>query len=334
MNEHPPSIPADPIPLEDAYHFEGPDAGGLFTATFCAFNTLVTLSGYGAKSTCRTAFAEAHDVCRVYERLFSRTLPHSDIARINEAHGAEVVVDARTYDLLDQAIFYCEHSEGAFDVTIGPLVALWDFKRDVVPDEHDLEAAAAHVSWRALKLRREREEDSGTGARFYARLTDPLAALDAGGIAKGWIADALVSLISSSGMQGIVVNLGGNVAVWGNKPTGKPWRVGIRDPRDPKALLGAVPLACGSAVTSGTYERGFTRDGVRYHHILSPQTGMPAQTDIAGVTVIADRSIDAEGFSTTLLALGKKRACELARRHPKITQVIFTDDEGHVSTLY
>lgn len=333
MELHPSENPVDPIPLEEDYAFSGPNEHGAYAATFYAFNTVITLSGYGSEHTCRTAFEEARDACRVYERLFSRTLPHSDIARINGADGSEVPIDPRTYDLLTQALHYCAHSEGAFDITIGPLVSLWDFKRGIMPSAHDLAQAACHVNWRSLKL----WQEEGERPLFFAQLTDPRATLDAGGIAKGWIADALVSLMSTSGMRGFIVNLGGNVAVSGTKPTGEPWRVGIRDPRnphDPSALLGAVPLRRGSAVTSGTYERGFTREGVRYHHILSPKTGMPAQTDIAGVTVIAEKSIDAEGFSTTLLALGKERASKLARQHPEITQVVFADDEGYISMLY
>ena len=171
--------------------------------------------------------------------------------------------------------------------------------------------------------------------RFFARLADARAAVDVGGIAKGWIADELTALLAARGLAGFVVNLGGNVAVGGAKPDGTPWRVGIRDPRDPHdpaALLGAVPLASGSAVTSGVYERSFTTaDGRFCHHILDPRTGRPAATDVAGVTVVADRSLDAEGFSTTLLALGLERGLALARRHAEIRQAFFVGFDGQVT---
>ena len=156
--------------------------------------------------------------------------------------------------------------------------------------------------------------------------------MDAGGIAKGWIADALVAAMEAHGLSGIIVNLGGNVAVSGTKPTGDPWRVGIRDPRDPSQLIGAVPLVAGSAVTSGVYERCFTApDGTFYHHILDPRTGRPVETDVAGVTVICEKSIDAEGFSTTLLALGLERGLALARRHPEILQAFFIAPDGTIT---
>ncbi|MEC4294949.1 FAD:protein FMN transferase [Adlercreutzia shanghongiae] len=292
---------------------------------FLAFNTVIDIEAYGDKATCTAAFEEARSLCRLYERLLSRTLPHSDIARINNAQGAATEIDPLTYDLLSKALVYCAESEGVFDITVGPAVRLWNFHEGVVPDADELAEAVRHVDWRGLKLW------EAEGGRF-AQLADPQAAVDAGGIAKGWIADALVAAMEARGLAGIIVNLGGNVAVSGAKPTGEPWRVGIRDPREPSQLIGAVPLAGGSAVTSGVYERCFTApDGTFYHHILGPHTGMPVETDVAGVTVICEKSIDAEGFSTTLLALGLKRGLALACRRPEISQAFFIDAAGTIT---
>ena len=112
------------------------------------------------------------------------------------------------------------------------------------------------------------------------------------------------------------MNLGGNVVAHGEKPDRVPWRIGLQDPRDKEGVVGAVAVHDASAVTSGVYERCFERDGTFYHHILDPETGLPAQTDTAGATVIARRSLDAEGYSTTLLALGIERGIAFARSHP------------------
>ena len=315
----------DPIPdeqfLETHDAAEGKPAG----VRFLAFNTVIDIEAYGETAACQAAFEEARALCRRYERLFSRTLPHSDIARINSAHGQPVAIDPLTYDLLSKAIAYCAESEGAFDITVGPAVRLWNFHEGTVPDDGALAEAVRHVDWRALKLWEE-------GGACFAQLADPDAAVDAGGIAKGWIADALVAAMEAHGLSGTIVNLGGNVAVSGTKPTGDPWRVGIRDPRDPSQLIGAVPLVAGSAVTSGVYERCFTApDGTFYHHILDPRTGRPVETDVAGVTVICEASTDAEGFSTTLLALGLKRGLALARRHPEILQAFFIAPDGTIT---
>ncbi len=318
--------PIDPIPSEGYREMRAAEGGKPAGVRFLAFNTVVDIEAFGDDKACRAAFDEAVALCRIYERLFSRTLPHSDVARINDAGGEPVRIDARTYDLLARALHYCAESEGVFDITVGPAVRLWNFHEGHVADSYDLARAVQHVNWRNIEL----WKDEGHSCR--ARLADPQAAVDAGGIAKGWIADALIDALGAYGFSGIIVNLGGNVAVTGAKPTGEPWRVGIRDPREPSRLIGAVPIARGSAVTSGTYERCFTApDGTFYHHILDPRTGMPAKTDAAGVTVICEKSIDAEGFSTTLLALGHKRGIALAQQHPEILQAFFIDANGKVT---
>lgn len=314
----------DAIDLEEVFEVDKLGEGGPVRARLFAFNTFVALDAYGRDDVCRRALVAARDACRDYERLFSRTLPCSDIARANAAQGEAVEVDPRTFDLLERALHYCSESNGVFDVTVGPLVRLWDFRRGTIADERALADAVQHVGWRGVELSRE-------GNRRFVRMKDPRAALDLGGIAKGWIADALCDLLASFGLSSFIVNLGGNVAVRGEKPTGGPWRIGIRDPRDPNALVGAVPLDEGSAVTSGTYERAFHHEGRLYHHVLDPCTGMPVATDAAGVTVVSNRSIDAEGFSTTLLALGIERGCAFARDHEEIAQAYFVDNEGRVT---
>ncbi len=344
----------DPIPSESFFEFTAPDRSKPATAHFLAFNTVIELQAYGNAAEARAAFEEARSACRTYERLFSRTLPHSDISRINNAGGRPVAIDERTFDLLQKAVGYCAASEGTFDITVGPLVRLWDFHRGRKADPSMLAYAAKHVHWQNLKLWKEDaavaapdSEQLGYGANaaerqaggeplppptFWAQLADPQAAVDVGGIAKGWIADALMEGLQRHGLAGIIVNLGGNVLVSGTKPDGSSWRVGVRDPRNPAELLGAVPLVRGSAVTSGVYERCFTdSEGRFYHHILSPLTGQPVDTDVAGVTVVCEKSIDAEGFSTTLLALGTERGRALVERHPEIAQAFFVDAEGTIT---
>ncbi len=330
--------PLDPIPDESFAQFREAADGKPASVRFLAFNTVVDVEAYGEPEACKAAFLEAIRLCRSYERLFSRTLPHSDISRINGAAGQPVAVDPLTYDLVSKALRYCEQGEGAFDITVGPLVRLWDFHAGKVADAAALAEAARHVNWRNVELWQEPAAEQGEkadGGTCLVRMADPQAMLDVGGIAKGWIADALVEALEPYGFGGLIVNLGGNVAVHGSKPSGEPWRVGVRDPRNPEQLIGAVPLANGSAVTSGIYERTFTgSDGRTYHHILNPRTGMPADTDVAGVTLLAERSIDAEGFSTTLLALGTERGIALVHRHPEIDQAFFVDRDGLITPAW
>ena len=385
----------DPLPLEDEFRFHGPDETSRCDAMFYAFNTVVTLQAFANETARRRGFAQTLHACRKFERLFSRTLPHSDIARLNDAHGAWVDVSRETFELLAASKRYCEESDGVFDITMGAAVRLWDFHAGAIPNDAELAAALQHVDWRAIELEHApaQEEDweesapvahaearagedeahagrkadspsedaraangqtrengaatacggtndgerSGTGQpRYRARLDDAAASVDVGGTAKGYIADALGDILLEEGVASFVVNLGGNVLTHGTKPDGKPWMIGLQDPRASREsgkVLGAVPLENASAVTSGTYERLFEKDGKTYHHILDPKTGFPAETNLAGATVIARTSLDAEGYSTTLLALGKERAAAFVQNHPAIMAAYLVDPQGRITAV-
>lgn len=295
---------------------------------FRAFDTLCAITAYGpvprAREACRAAVAR----CRIFEGLFSRTLASSDIGRLNAAQGRPVAIDPRTAQVLTAALGYCQAGKGAFDITVGPYCKLWDFKRGIVPAPDQLAAAAPHVDWRHLSVRREK-----TG--WVAQLRDPRAQVDLGGIAKGWIADELGELMMGMGLQGALADLGGNILARGSKPDGSPWRIAVRRPPGlpPQAAVPVVTLQEGSVVTSGTYERGFTKGPVRYHHILDPRTGHPVSTPAASATAVCRRSIDAEGFSTTLLALGPDGSGAVAAEHPELLQALFILDDGSVRAL-
>ncbi len=302
-----------------------PSAAGASIA-FPAFDTGCTITAYGEPAAMQEALQAARDACREFEGLFSRTLPTSDIGRLNAAAGVAVEMDPRTFGLLQAACGYCAASEGAFDITVGALSDLWDFKEGRIPSSEVRTQAAAHVGWQRLELQR---DDAG---RCLARLADGDARVDLGGIAKGWIADELGEALLQAGATGAVLNLGGNVLVRGSKPDGSPWRIGIRNPlvQGSRASRYSVRLRSGSVVTSGIYERSFMGDGVCYHHILDPKTGMPVPCEAVSASVVAERSIDAEGYSTTLLALGPKRARGFLRRHPEIIQAVFILQDGIV----
>ncbi|WP_418863713.1 FAD:protein FMN transferase [Slackia exigua] len=314
----------DIIPREEDWRFKeasADDPHRYHEANFYAFNTIVTFKASGDRNAVEAAFLAGRDACRTYERLFSRFLPHSDIARINESRGASVVIARDTYDVLAHSLRYCELSEGMLDITMGSVTRLWDFHRGIIPDQESLDEAVAHVGWQKLKLL------DGDDV-CIATLSDPEASIDVGGTAKGWIADRLIDLMTSQGLEHLFVNLGGNVAVHGGRPDGTPFRIGVKDPRDASQILGAVSIANGSVVTSGLYERMFEKDGRRFAHILNPQTGMPVETDVEGVTVVGPRSVDCEGFSTTLCALGIEYGMDYARSRPEITTAVFIDRDN------
>lgn len=316
----------DAIPCEDYCQTTGPSETGMWVHRFLAFNTIVTLQAFGRSQLVLAAFDAAREQCRIYERLFSRTLEHSDISRLNAAGGRSVAIHDETARLIDAALAYCRASEGLFDITIGKAVGLWNFHEGVVADDDKLREAISHVDWRGVHVER-------TELGAVACLDDPQASIDLGGIAKGWIADELTALMVQHGLASFVVNLGGNVVAHGTKPDGALWRVGLQDPFDKSAVVGSIALRDASAVTSGTYERSFERDGELFHHVLDPQTGRPVCTDAAGVTVVARKSLDAEGYSTTLLAMGIERGLAFARTRPEILAVHYVDERRQIRSM-
>lgn len=166
-------------------------------------------------------------------------------------------------------------------------------------------------------------------------ITDPQTILDLGGVAKGYIADDLADLFIAHSVGRFVINLGGNVVVRGGRPAdasarppvaaGSPWRIGIINPLDPAHNRAIVDMVDGSVVTSGIHERRFTKGGVTYHHILDPATGMPAKTDLTSATIIAPRSMDCDGYSTTALMLGARDAIDFVESLPGIEAVLIDE---------
>jgi thiamine biosynthesis lipoprotein len=292
------------------------------------YNTQVSLKVYpGSRNLTAErlddALMAARDLAIDFEMRLSRTRANSEVTALNDAHGEPVALSPRTLDLVEKARAYSEASGGVFDVTMGSVTPLWDFHTGRVPEPEALREALSHVGWRAIEVDREH----GT-----ARLADPVARIDLGGIAKGYIADALADELVAHGCDCAFVNLGGNVLTVGSRPDGTPWRIGVRDPKAPETMRAVVTVRGQSVVTSGLYERNFTKDGVFYHHILDPKNGMPVQTDVAGATIVSTKSLDGDGFSTTLFALGVQGALRFVEDHPALEAIVIgTDGEVHVT---
>lgn len=272
------------------------------TGSTFAFDTYCTFTVYGDDS----APALLAKECARYDKLFNLYDESSDIARVNAAQGAAVTVDPATLDLLEQALAFCASAQGLFDIAIGAVSTLWDFSAGVRPSDADIANALPHVNWRCVELDAE---------QATVRLADPEAKIDLGGIAKGYVADRLCELIErETHATAAVLSLGGNIALFGEKPNGEPWETGIRDPNDPggASVVGTARVDGGSLVTSGLYERTFELDGVTYWHILDPRTGLPVQTDVVSDTVFCPSSTLADALSTTLFVAGSRGGSALA----------------------
>ena len=282
------------------------------SAARLACDTVVTITAYAPQE---TVDGTLH-VCADYEALLSKTVEGSDVWNLNHAEGNPVEVHPETAELLRLAIEIGEASDGAFDVTIAPVSALWVFTADepVLPDQEALRAAAALVDYRNVVI------DGNTVTLQNG------AEIDLGGIAKGYIADRVAEYLREQGVTSACINMGGNVLTIGTKPDGSQWTIGIRDPNGtPEQSEEVLKLGSAAVVTSGNYERFFVLDGVRYHHILDPKTGMPASNGLASVTIIGTRSDLCDALSTACFVLGEERSKALLDRYGVRAIFLYSD---------
>ncbi len=238
------------------------------------------------------------------EELFSRSIPESDVVAVNENAGRKPVqVSPEVFYVTERALEYAELSEGAFDPTVAPLTDLWGFFSDQdyrVPQPEEIEETLQLVDYSLVELDPEERTIylpvSGTG-------------LELGGIAKGFIVDQALEILSEEGVENAYVNAG-DIGLLGTRPDGEPWRIGVRNPRDERDMIAVLALTDKAVDTSGDYERAFEEDGVKYHHILDATTGMPAK-ELASVTVVADTTMEADVLSTLAFILGPGDGFEL-----------------------
>ena len=284
------------------------------------FDTVVTITLYGSDRDQEELLEECFRKGEAYEQLFSRTIETSEISRINQAKGEPVTVSDDTRELIEKGLYYSELSGGAFDITIAPVSSLWDFKSadPSVPDADAISRAVQAVDYHTVHI---------DGNQVW--LENPDAALDLGGIAKGFIADRLKEFLVSNGVSSGIINLGGNVLTIGQKPDGSLFRVGVRDPKDTGSSLAVISMGPGTVVTSGVYERCFEKDGVFYHHILDPETGLPAETDLTSATIVGQSSMDADAMATALIVMGREKALAFCEEHQ--VEAMFIDGEDNVT---
>jgi thiamine biosynthesis lipoprotein len=231
--------------------------------------------------------------------------PASELSRLNASAGtgASLVLSPETAAVLATALDVGRESGGAFDVTVGPLVGLWDFFRDRIGDDVEPPTHAAIDSTLALVGQEKLRYDPAS-----RRVSLPLRGmmLDFGAIAKGYALDCAAGAARRAGASSGLMDLGGQVLCFGDPPDGERWRIGVRHPRDPDVMAGVVEIESGSLSTSGDYHRFTTWKGRRYSSHFDPRSGWPVQ-GLAAVTVLAPSGIEADAWSTALFVLGAER---------------------------
>ena len=236
---------------------------------------------------------------------FNLEKENSDVSRVNKfAFSENVAVCDDVFAVLETAQKISGLSGGAFDITIEPLVALWRVNTDSphVATQAELAERLPLVDFRNVAL-----NPSEKSVRF---LKEGMK-IDLGGIAKGFAADEIAKICKKRKIRRAVIDLGGNVYVYGKKPKNQLWTVGVKNPEfSDEAPLLKVNVPQLSVVTSGMYERFFEADGKRYHHILSPKTGVPIENELYSVTVLCENSMLADALTTTFFVLGKNASLE------------------------
>jgi thiamine biosynthesis lipoprotein len=279
----------------------------------------ITLFEQGQDKVYDDVFARIREI----ENLMSVNIPSSDVSRVNAAAGIEPVkVHEETFAVIKLALYYAKLSGGAFDPSVGPIVSLWGIGggRPRVPSQAEINEILPIVNWQYVEL------DEETLSVFLTRRD---MALDLGGIAKGYAADEAAAVIKKAGIERAIINLGGNIVTCGERKDGKPWRVGVQNPNDDRdKYIGVLQVTEKSVVTSGVYERFFEKEGRRYHHIFSPNSGYSADNGLLSVTIIAPRSIDADALSTAVFVLGYERGSALIESLAETEAVFIFSDLG------
>ncbi len=280
-------------------------------------NTFVQIKIYGepeekAKNAAELAFQEIE----ILDRILNCHNPKSRVSELNRKKTA------KSYKILDEilkeSIEYSKLTDGAFDITIYPLMQLWNFENNnVPPDKSKIKRILRSVNYRFVKVHKNKIYLIGNSQ------------IDLGGIAKGYVVDSAIDVLKACNIKNALINAGGDIRVIGNKT----WKIGVQHPRKEKGnVMAVLEIKDKAIVTSGDYEKYFEYQGKRYHHILDPKTGYPSEKCI-GVTIIANDTTFADALATGVFVLGPEKGMELIEKLNDVECIIVdSDDKVHLSS--
>lgn len=289
------------------------------TVTVFTMDTTVTVQINASHPNAALVLGECEQKLYELDALLSRTREGSDVWKINHALVTEGLSE-HTVRVLRTALAVSERTGGAFDITVAPLIELWETCRDrgSLPRADELDAALSSVGYEQLTLEGNTLTKSSENVR-----------IDLGGIAKGYAADVLVEYLESVGVEYGIVSFGSCIATVGQKPDGSPYRIALRDPSDAAGVLGYVTLDGGVLSVSGDYERAYEIGGERYHHLLSPETGYPAESVWHSVAVVCESGAVADAVSTALFVRGGYAEQYAAWQGTELAfEGVFSGDDG------
>jgi thiamine biosynthesis lipoprotein len=294
-----------------------------FKETRVSLYTVVAITVYAdSQLKAKNAIDATYNELDRLGRLLNFYSEDSEVSMINRFSGVKPVkVSSDTVDAIDRALYVSRSTDGAFDITIGPIVKMWDFEKKILPSEKAVKEKLYLVNYRNVVL------DKANSTVFLKKKG---MQIDLGGIEKGYAADRAVEVLKKYGITAGIIAVGGEVKPFGRKPEGGIWRVGIKNPhqknRDDEIF--AIVRLTGKAIsTSGGYEKFFIKDGKSYHHILDPATGYPVY-ECQSVSVIANNAPD--GFPTGIFVLGPEKGMKTLKKLG--LDGIIIDKDGEVLT--
>lgn len=280
-----------------------------------AMDTYMTLTVYGEQA--QEGISMAREEILRLERMLSTTETSGMVARLNREKKLRVSEEIAGLWSVSYDIF--RQTEGAFDVTIYPVMKAWGFTGDTfrVPEKWELQRLLERVDSNRVSLQKD---------ALILELP-PDGELDFGGIAKGYAGEQLAEEWKEMGIHSALLDLGGNIQLVGSKPDGSDFKIGIRNPLEETGTLGTLCASDKAIVTSGGYERYFEEGNKRYHHILDPKTGYPADSDILSATVVCEKGSLADGYSTALFVMGREKAISFWREYgDRFEMILYTED--------
>lgn len=284
------------------------------TRSLFAMDTYMEITAYGRNSE-KAVDAASAEIKRL-DGLLSTGSQTSEVSALNKSKTGKLSDD--TAYLLERSQEINRDTNGAFDITIYPVMRAWGFTGEGfrVPPDQELSMLTDAVDMTQLQY------ENGV-------LTIPQdMEIDFGGIAKGYTSERVADIMKRYGIRSAKLNLGGNVQTIGAKPDKSAWKIAIKSPDESEAYIGIVSVEDKAVVTSGGYERYFDQDGVRYHHIIDPKTGKPADNGLVSVTIISGDGTYADGMSTALFVLGKDKAISYWKSHREQFDFVLLDESG------
>ena len=288
------------------------------------FDTVTVISGYeDSKETFDERAKLIEQELIRYHKLYDIYSDYggTNLKTVNDRAGEAVSVDSEIIDMLVFGVEMYEKTDGKTNIAIGAVTSLWHEAREegVLPEDGALKAASEHTDIGSIVI----DKDAGT-----VRISDPLAKIDVLAVAKGYACDRVCEMIRDKGWDGYGLSIGGNVKTVGKKGDGSDWKIGVQDPEREDAYFCTVEISDVSLVTSGSYQRYFEVDGVRYHHIIDPETLYPADI-YTSVTVICSSSAMGDALSTALFSMEYEDALKLLENYTD-TEVIWRFTDGTV----